>query len=282
MTVQNNMKIVSNVDYQQALVEYKHLVKHPKALVTRLLEGKELEEYIKRVDKNGLSFLQECAFRGAFLGSYSPVIFDTSHHCSFKFVGSRFYLPHLKNAKVDDHLNLLYSIFHEYAHLPQRETIHSGSKDVFRSWFHTYSSVAFHTVAKQLYSIDQEGNPMKMLPKNVEEWLNPLVLAFWYMTDGVNSRFDPFPNIGDGLPVSGFSEDEILELRKVLFYVYGIKTYVECEMYCYEYYIRIADRSMWRFHELLEPFSLAIREFERVEKRLEEIKREKEREEEDT
>lgn len=51
MTVQNSMKIVSNEEYQHVLGEYNHLVKHPKELVTRTLEGQALQDYLKSLEK---------------------------------------------------------------------------------------------------------------------------------------------------------------------------------------------------------------------------------------
>src|SRR3989344_6680836 len=77
-----------------------------------------------------------------------------------------------------DYTNWLYKIFQEWVLTPPQEKQQIVSGVVYKKyWFSTVSHGAFRFYAQQFY------NKHKILPKLINKWLSPIVMAIWFMDD---------------------------------------------------------------------------------------------------
>jgi hypothetical protein len=66
-----------------------------------------------------------------------------------------------------------------------REIRGGGSNDRKSYWFRTYGHKELEKIIKPFYQFNSELNKLiKVVPKDIDQWLNAQVLAYWFMDDG--------------------------------------------------------------------------------------------------
>jgi len=241
-----------NIIPEHALVAYKQLMKLPKEFVTRTFRGKLLVEYMTPLEKEGLDFVQKSALIGTLLGD-ATLQYGQSKRCSLKFEQKAF-----EDESKNDYIYFLYSIFHDFVGTPPKKRYLPG-KILKSLWFRTYSTELFDFYAKQFYSIDALGNRQKVVPKNIHQWLNPMVLSFWFMDDG------SFKGSGYVLHTEGFLLPDIKILQQALGTVFGLQTSVQTDKKpnavrtYYRLYIGSAHKE--KFYNIVEPYILPSKEY---------------------
>ena len=151
-----------------------------------------------------------------------------------------------------EYIDYLYSNLIEWCGTPPQYYIKKDG--IIKSyWFKTYGHIAFKFYADQFYTIDEQTNlRIKKIPTLIHRWLNPEVLAYWYMDDGCKVIS------GYRLNTQGFTlkENEILAdaLGKVFNFEVNIhrdnkplKTY---------YYLYITVKSQKAFTQIVSPYIL--------------------------
>jgi hypothetical protein len=145
--------------------------------MTRQLKGLALEQYKATLPK--LNQKQKNIIVGTLLG-------DSTLQRSKALKP----LHNIKFEQKNDNKSYLDSIYYHFEDWcgtpPQYYIKESG---VIKSyWFKTYGHRSFDFYANQFYNIDKKtGERKKVVPKLIHRWLNPEVLAYWFMDDGSNN-----------------------------------------------------------------------------------------------
>ncbi len=114
-----------------------------------------------------------------------------------------------------------------------------------RSWrFRTISHPELTEIGKLFYH-----NRKKVVPREIQKFLNPLSIAVWFMDDGSNHRS------GYILNTQSFEKDDSEFLRKVLSEQYNIvKTTLHLDHGRWRLYIQASEKE--KFRKLIEPYIL--------------------------
>jgi ubiquinol-cytochrome c reductase cytochrome b subunit len=109
--------------------------------------------------------------------------------------------------------------------------------------FKTYTYSSFNWIHDLFYQ-----NNVKVIPKNIYDFLTPLALAVWFQDDG--------GKVSKGVKFSTncFTYEEIQLLCDVLYEKYKIKASVNSAGYLNQYIIYIPKESMPLFSKTIKPF----------------------------
>ena len=81
-----------------------------------------------------------------------------------------------------------------------------------------YTKKIFQDLVSQIYLV-KEGKRTKIVPKNLEQFLNPTVLAVWFMGDG--TRYLSAPK-GAYINAISFSNQEQLKIQQAFLFVFKL------------------------------------------------------------
>ncbi|MBI2463227.1 MAG: hypothetical protein HYV65_03275 [Candidatus Spechtbacteria bacterium] len=141
----------------------------------------------------------------------------------------------------------LYEKFKEWVLTPPQEKQHVVFDRIYREhWFSTISHGAFRFYAQQFYK-----DKHKVLPRQIERWLTPLVLAVWFMDDGSIKSKHHRALI---LNTQSFSKAENLILIKILENKFGVQTHLRPQRNLWQLYIN--SSTVEKFVELIDPYIL--------------------------
>ena len=121
--------------------------------------------------------------------------------------------------------------------------IHKNGKIHYSYLFKTYTFSSFNWIHDMFY----DKNYKKILPKNIEEYLTPLVLAIWFMNNGsIASK-----NNGLKISAQSFTLQELEFLCTILYKNFGIfcKPLALFVIYIYE-------ESCYNFSYIIKPYML--------------------------
>ena len=135
---------------------------------------------------------------------------------------------------------LLYSI------VPDKRT----EKCYYRYYFNTLFSDEFKFFGQLFYRQEEDKSWKKFVPKNVQHFLNPRILAYWYMDDGA-LKWKGRSN-AVRLRTDSFSEFEVLLLQKALQDKFSLKVSVVRQNSCFR--LCILEESYLDLKSLVLPY----------------------------
>lgn len=230
----NKKLFVSFSDSDRQIQEY---LTNPVPYVQRSYKGGAMRGYLKPLENKGLSLLQKSALIGSILGD---------GHLGGKAKNAVNYnLKFDQSIRHKEYIDLSYSIFSEF--VGTGPTVYTRKEDGNQSiWFRTYRSTIFTHYRKMFYP-----NSVKIVPANIASYLNPVVLAFWYMDDGSASE-----KYGYKLHTEGFTKKEVQLLQAALGSRFGLKTNLRTDARpsgtLYLIYIPASEAALFR--SLVEPY----------------------------
>lgn len=138
-----------------------------------------------KVYKDSLSFLDLHVIniiRGGLLGDLTGIRRSNAPTDSLKI-----------EQKYDrkDYVDHLYNVLFDFTGSPPmiRNIKGGGASDRQSYWFRTYGHSELEKIITPFYKWDSEQNKyIKIIPDNINEWLNECVLAYWFMDDGSKTK----------------------------------------------------------------------------------------------
>lgn len=125
--------------------------------------------------------------------------------------------------------------------------IHKNGKIHYSYQFKTYTFSSFNWIHDMFY----DKNNKKILPKNIEQYLTPLVLAIWFMNDGSSK------NNGLKISAQSFTLQELEFLCIILYKIFGIFCKPQFRGIKYNnYVIYIYEESCYSFSYIIKPYML--------------------------
>jgi hypothetical protein len=225
------------------------LIQNPRPSLARNIRGAACKEYI--LSQPDLTSLQKDALVGGLLGDGTlnlrkeqPRIKRTGlgNFPNYKFDQG------YKEGKGLEYVNLIFGIFFNL----------SGSSPTLRfklgkphSWsFRTFRVPAFEFYENLFYEKPKmsQDKRRKKVPKNIYKFLNPRVLAFWFMDDGSKVP------CGYRLNTQGFSLAENKILQKALGDVFNLQTNIQKDTSYYQLYIPASHKDL--FTSLIAEFCI--------------------------
>lgn len=129
--------------------------------------------------------------------------------------------------------------------------IRKNGENTFEYSINSYTYASFNWIHEMFYTFDEERNKyIKIVPKNLEEFLTPQALAVWFMDDGSKSRESA------RIATNNFTIDEIEKLCLILENKYNIKTSVQSNGKSKGHILYIYKNSMENFSKIVKPFML--------------------------
>lgn len=205
----------------------------------KVLRGGKLKAYLEPIEKKPLSHLQKSVLVGTLLGDATlQYNGGTSPHYKFD-----------QKASNLDYVNVVYSVFEELVGTPPSLRLTNGGVTPHSWWFRTFRCRRFNFFANQFYEIDVQGNRRKVVPKNIHRWLNPIVLAFWFMDDGGTAES------GYKLHTENFSLSDVKVLQQALGSVFQLQANIGRDNREQKtlYYLYIPANSKEKFQEIVKP-----------------------------
>lgn len=145
-----------------------------------------------------------------------------------------------------DYLFWLYNFFNTRGYctnnLPVLYTQKTGDKVLEYYRFGTYR----FTSLLWLYKLFYNHNKIKVIPKNIADFLTPLALAIWFMDDGT------WKKPGVRFATNSFTKEEVLLLSSALETKFNIKSSLHKNGNNFQLYIK--QESMCIFKELVLPY----------------------------
>lgn len=86
-----------------------------------------------------------------------------------------------------EYVDHLYNVFYDFIGTPPtiRDIKGGGASDRQSYWFRTYGHTELAKIITPFYQYDMESAKLtKIVPNDIDEWLNECVLAYWFMDDG--------------------------------------------------------------------------------------------------
>jgi len=115
----------------------------------------------------------------------------------------------------------------------------------------SYTYASFNWIHEMFYTFDEEQKRyIKILPKNLEEFLTPQALAVWFMDDGSKLRESA------RIATNNFTKEEIETLCLILERKYNIKASVQSSGKSKGHILYIYKNSMENFSKIVKPFML--------------------------
>lgn len=90
-----------------------------------------------------------------------------------------------------EYVDHLYNVFYDFIGTPPaiRNIKGGGATDRQSYWFRTYGHPELAKIITPFYKYDTELQKLvKIIPNDIDKWLNECVLAYWFMDDGSKSR----------------------------------------------------------------------------------------------
>ena len=139
-------------------------------------------------------------------------------------------------------------LYHELktiaANEPQRKVQRVSGKEYVKYWFNTFSTGSLRFYGQQWYR-----KRKKMIPRQMNRWITPLVLAVWFMDDGsIKSKHHRAKIIN----TQSFSKEEILRLIDLLDRKYGIKAKLRYQKEGYQIYL--LSETIEIFEDMIRPY----------------------------
>lgn len=207
----------------------------------RNYRGKALEDYLAPFS---LDDLQKSVLIGVMFGDGTLS----------KDKGKNYYFKFDQKAANLDYVNLVYTIFSYVVGTPPSPRYINGIPHSY--WFRTYRLPSLKFYADTLYFIDpQTQKRRRRIPSNIHQFLNPMVLAFWFMDDG---SMNPVRS-GCYLHTECFPKEEVMVLQSALGRVFGFETSLHKDdrrkksgkLY---YKLYISQKSTREFMRLISPY----------------------------
>jgi hypothetical protein len=205
----------------------------------RVLRGAPLKKYLEPLEQKKLSLLQKSALIGTMLGD-ATLQYDKGINPFYKFD---------QKAANEEYVLLLYSVFSDLVGTPPSPR--RKEKRIHSYWFRTYRTKMFDFYAKQFYTIDHFQNRKKVVPTNIHRWLNPIVLAFWFMDNGSKDQTG-----GYLLHTENFSLPDVTKLQKALGSVFHLEVsiHVDNRPTGKLYRLYIVKKHVPLFNSLVSPY----------------------------
>lgn len=148
---------------------------------SRNLRGYALSEYKKTIKLNPM---QKEVLVGTLLGDASIPMTKGKSKLHVKFE---------QNIARAEYIQHLYSVFYKFVGTPPqvRDIRGGGARDRQSMWFRTYGHPEFKLYDSLFYPAHEHTglSRKKRIPQNIQEFLTPRALAYWFMDDGTyNSR----------------------------------------------------------------------------------------------
>ncbi|MEK7616224.1 MAG: LAGLIDADG endonuclease [Patescibacteria group bacterium] len=146
-----------------------------------------------------------------------------------------------------EYTDWLYQIFQEWVLTSPQEKIQIiENLPRKKYWFSTISHGAFRFYAQQFYK-----EKRKVLPKLMQKWLSPLVMAVWFMDDGsIKSKHHRALILNSQC----FTKEENLKLIETIQKKFGITMSLRPQRNLYQLYI--GKDSVQKFVDLIQPYVL--------------------------
>jgi hypothetical protein len=216
------------------------LLVNPVPYEFRNYKGNALNEYLASFSMDDL---QKSVLIGCLLGDAS-----LSNN-----KGRNFFCKFEQKAANLGYIDLLYSIFAPVVGTPPAPRYVNDKLHSY--WFRTYRLSSLKFYADTFYPIDpQTQKRRRRVPRNIHRFLNPIVLAFWFMDDGSMN-----PN-GSGciLHTECFPRNEVVLLQKALGHVFHLETSVHKDDRTKKtgkiyYRLYISQKSTREFMRLISP-----------------------------
>lgn len=129
---------------------------------------------------------------------------------------------------------------------PRRKVQRVNGKEYVKYWFNTASTGSLRFYGQQWYP-----NGKKIIPRQIERWVTPLVLAVWFMDDGsIKSQHHRAKIIN----TQSFTKDDIQRLIDLLDRKYGIKAKLRPQKEGYQMYL--LSETIGIFENLIRPYIL--------------------------
>lgn len=147
---------------------------------SRNLRGHALAEYKKTIKLNPM---QKEVLVGTLLGDASIPLRKGK---------SVFHVKFEQNIARAAYIQHLYSIFYNFVGTPPqvRDIRGGGAQDRQSMWFRTYGHPEFKFYDELFYPAHEHTGlrRKKRVPQNIQEFLTPRALAYWFMDDGTSSQ----------------------------------------------------------------------------------------------
>jgi len=245
--MQNNLNklfniLIRNISFFKTYLDYPSLPHLKRELKQNSLQLQNYKNSLL-LDTNQINII-----RGGLLGDVTGIRRNNSPTDSLKF-----------EQKFDrkEYVNHLYSVFHSFVGTPPtiRNITGGGSNDRKSYWFRTYGHKQLEKIITPFYQFNSELKKLiKVVPKDIDQWLNPQVLAYWFMDDGSITKKTLYLN------TQSFTYEEQLLLQKALLGL-NIKSSIKKDKISNGkilYRIEIDKESTNNFIELVKPYVLPI------------------------
>lgn len=186
--------------------------------------------------------------RGGLLGDFTGIRRSNSLTDSLK-IEQKF-----DKSEYVDHL---YSVLYDFVGTPPsiRNIQGGGAADRKSYWFRTYGHKELFNVISPFYQFSSEHNKLiKIIPNDIDSWLNECVLAYWFMDDGSKSD-----NVYS-LNTQSYTFDDQLKLQKSL-----LNLHINCSVKKNKisngkilYRLEINKDSNIIFYNLIQPYILPV------------------------
>ena len=117
-----------------------------------------------------------------------------------------------------------------------------------------YSKTLFQDLESIFYTT-VGGKRKKVVPKNLEQLLNPTVLAIWFMDDGGKSQSTPKAAY---INATSFSHEERLQIQKAFLQVFELNISIHKAGGNNQYNFYIPANSYWPFHKIVYPLMMLV------------------------
>ena len=95
----------------------------------------------------------------------------------------------------------------------------------------------------------------KVVPKNIEQLFNPIVLAIWFMDDGGKAQSTPKAAY---INATSFSHEERLQIQKAFSHVFQLKINIHKAGGQNQYNFYIPADSYWPFYKIVYPLMMLV------------------------
>lgn len=132
-----------------------------------------------------------------------------------------------------------------------KKRIRQNGEIYFHYSFNTYTFASFNWIHDMFYKpIGLEGKYVKIIPHNIEQYLNPLALAIWFMDDGSKLKK------GAKIATNCFTNKELLQLCKILKNKFNLTVTIHSGGKNKGYTLYISSQSMSTFSKIVKPYIL--------------------------
>ena len=156
-----------------------------------------------------------------------------------------------------EYVDHLYYVLYPFVGTPPsiRNIQGGGAKDRQSYWFRTYGHSELEKIIKPFYQFDSQLNKLvKIVPADIGTWLNPQVLAYFFMDDGSKTKKNYYLN------TQGFTFEDQLKIQEALLNL-DVKSSVKKDKISKNkvlYKLEINEQSNNVFVNLLKPYILPV------------------------